>query len=184
MKLVKQMLLKIKDFLRTELFRPTMLGLFINPFYFSRKALWQEIKSLGIHISGRVLDVGCGKKPYQSLVQCREYIGLEIDTPRNRLKSKADLYYDGMHFPVENVSFDWVVCSQVLEHVFNPDVFLSEIARVLKAGGGLLMVVPFVWDEHEQPNDFARYSSFGLRSLLERNGFVIVEQRKTLTDIR
>jgi hypothetical protein len=46
------------------------------------------------------------------------------------------------------------------------------------------MTVPFIWDEHEQPFDFARYSSFGLRSLLESHGFVILEHRKTLTDIR
>ena len=46
------------------------------------------------------------------------------------------------------------------------------------------MTVPFVWDEHEQPWDYARYSSFGLRSLLERNGFIVDEQRKTNADAR
>jgi len=174
----------IKARLRKELFRPTALGLFVNPFYLSRKALWREIKSMSSHISGRVLDVGCGEKPYESLFQCRQNLGIEIATPLNRKKSKADLYYDGSRFPVEDASFDWVVCSQVFEHVFSPKEFLSEIARVLKADGGLLMTVPFIWDEHEQPFDFARYSSFGLRSLLESHGFVILEHRKTLTDIR
>lgn len=82
------------------------------------------------------------------------------------------------------MSYGGVICNQVLEHVFNPDLFLQEIFRVLKPGGKLLMTVPFVWDEHEQPWDYARYSSFGLRSLLERNGFIVDEQRKTNADAR
>ena len=130
------------------------------------------------------MDVGCGKKPYELLFECQEYVGLEIDTPENREKKVANLFYDGECFPVKDASFDWVVCNQVFEHVFKPDEFLSEIARVLKSDGGLLMTVPFVWDEHEQPYDFARYSSFGLKSLLETHGFIVLEQRKTLADTR
>ena len=90
----------------------------------------------------------------------------------------------GGQFPVENGEFDWVICNQVFEHVYNPDQFLSEITRVLKFKGGLLMTVPFVWDEHEQPYDFARYTSFGLKYLLEKHGFTVVEHRKTLADVR
>ena len=48
----------------------------------------------------------------------------------------------------------------------------------------MLLTVPFVWDEHEQPYDYAQYSSFGLRHLLEQNGFVILEHRKSMNDIR
>ncbi len=46
------------------------------------------------------------------------------------------------------------------------------------------MTVPFVWDEHEQPYDYARYSSFGLKFILEKHGFRVIEQRKTASDIR
>lgn len=41
------------------------------------------------------------------------------------------------------------------------------------------MTVPFVWDEHEQPYDYARYSSFGLKYILSENGFEIIEHRKS-----
>jgi len=41
------------------------------------------------------------------------------------------------------------------------------------------MTVPFVWDEHEQPYDYARYSSFGLQHILSKNGFEIIEHRKS-----
>jgi SAM-dependent methyltransferase len=72
----------------------------------------------------------------------------------------------------------------VLEHVFNPDEFIEEINRVLKIGGKLLLTVPFVWDEHEQPYDYARYSSFGLKHLLENHNFKIIESKKSISDFR
>ena len=46
------------------------------------------------------------------------------------------------------------------------------------------MTIPFVWDEHEQPYDFARYSSFGIKSLLEKHGFHVQKQMKSVNDIR
>ena len=80
------MLVKLKESLRKELFRPGLVALFINPFYFARKALYKEIKSVAHYVSGRVLDAGCGRKPYEHLFDCEEYVGLEIDTPENRKK--------------------------------------------------------------------------------------------------
>ena len=94
------------------------------------------------------------------------------------------MFYDGKHIPAEDSSFDWIVASEVFEHVFNPDEFLAEACRVLKPEGGLLMTAPFVWDEHEQPCDYARYSSFGLKFIIEKHGFKVVKQRKTVGDIR
>jgi hypothetical protein len=73
---------------------------------------------------------------------------------------------------------------QVLEHVFNPDRFLEEVARVLVDDGSLLLTVPFVWDEHEQPYDYARYSSFGLQHLLHSHHLEIIEHRRSLPDLR
>lgn len=178
----------IKIWLRTvhhqSAFFPGILGLLINPFYFARKGLAQHIRELAVHITGRTLDVGCGNKPYLSLYNSNEYVGLEIDTPENRSNKQADYFYDGNLFPFANASFDSVVANEVFEHVFNPVQFLSEVARTLKPGGTVLMTMPFVWDEHEQPYDFARYSSFGIRSLLEKQGFSIIEQRKSTDDIR
>ncbi|MBT4482933.1 MAG: class I SAM-dependent methyltransferase, partial [Candidatus Latescibacteria bacterium] len=150
------MLNYLKQYYLNQQFYPTFIGLFINPFYIARKGLVNEIASLSMHISGRVLDVGCGNKPYEKLFNSDQYIGLEIDTPENRRSKKADMFYNGMHIPAENKYFDGVVAFQVFEHVFNPEDFLIELRRVLKQGGKLLMTIPFVWDEHEQPHDFAR----------------------------
>ncbi|MCK4816592.1 class I SAM-dependent methyltransferase [bacterium] len=175
---------KIKKIVKREQFHPGIFGISSNPFYIARKGLYREIRSLSYTVTGRVLDVGCGQKPYKDLFPCDEYVGLEIDTPENRIFKKADKFYDGKHIPLDDSSFDSIVTNQVFEHVFNPDEYLSEIYRVLKPGGTLLMTVPFVWDEHEQPYDFARYSSFGLKAVLERNGFQVIKQRKSVPDIR
>jgi SAM-dependent methyltransferase len=155
----------------------------VNPFYFARKGLYDAIAALAPNVTGRTLDVGCGTKPYESLFRFTEYIGLEIDSP-GRPDKKADYYYDGETFPFPDASFDSLITSEVLEHVFNPDRFVSEMARVLRPGGVLLLTVPFVWDEHEQPVDYGRYSSYGLRHLLEKGGFEIVAQHKTMADVR
>jgi SAM-dependent methyltransferase len=106
-----------------------------------------------------------------------------LDTDVTRANGIADAFYDGGRFPYNDAEFRAVLCNQVLEHVFNPQEFIAEIRRVMVPGGMLLLTVPFVWDEHEQPNDYARYSSFGLKSLLEQQGFQIVRHRKLLADV-
>jgi len=166
------------------MFEPKLLGLFINPFYIARKGLLKSIKPLGKYISGKTLDVGCGTKPYEKYFSSSEYIGIDVKTTMHHSKNSIDVYYDGKAFPFKNEQFDSVLSNQVFEHVFNPDLFLSEINRVLKSDGYLLITVPFVWDEHEQPFDYARYSSFGLKYILNKNGFDIVTHIKTENNIK
>jgi len=165
-------------------FDPGWAGLFCTPFYHARRGLLENLRVFFPELGGEVLDVGCGRQPYRRFLRATRYVGLDVDTPVTRALRKADLFYDGRRIPFAAASFDAVLCSQVLEHVFAPEEFLAEIRRVLRPGGRLVLTVPFVWDEHEQPADFARYSSFGLRALLERNGFEVVAQRKSVADAR
>jgi SAM-dependent methyltransferase len=169
---------------RRQLFAPGVISVFIHPFYFARRGLYANIAQLAPQLSGRTLDVGCGIKPYQSLTNASEYIGLEIDSVEGQAGSAADVYYDGTTFPFDDQSFDSLLINQVFEHVFNPEDFLGEVNRVTKTGGLVLITVPFVWDEHLQPLDYARYSSFGLRHVLETHGFKVVDFRKSMNDVR
>lgn len=169
-------------FYHRQMFHPGWLGVIVNPFYFARSGLRDAMAQLAPMLTGRLLDVGCGAKPYQSFFTVDTYIGLDIDSEATRKFAIADYFYDGEVFPFGDASFDSILCNQVLEHVFNPDEFIAEIKRVLKPGGRLLLTVPFVWDEHEQPYDYARYSSFGLRALLEKQGFRIVQHKKLGAD--
>lgn len=172
----------LKTIYRHQVFFPGWLGLFVNPFYFARSGLSKAMADLSPWLSGRLLDVGCGTKPYRSLFNVADYVGLDIDSELTRKRGIADCLYDGGRFPFEDAVFDSILCNQVLEHVFNPDEFLGEINRVLKPGGKLLLTVPFVWDEHEQPYDYARYSSFGLRALLGKQGLQILQHKKLAAD--
>jgi SAM-dependent methyltransferase len=176
------MLNDLHSFYLRQMFFPSLLALFFHPFYFSRKNLASAISEFSSHIHGHLLDVGCGTKPYRSLFKAERYRGLDIDSPIARERGLADDLYDGTQFPYQDETFDSVLCNQVLEHVFNPDEFLTEINRVLKPGGKMILTVPFVWDEHEQPYDYARYSSFGLKALLEKNGFKIISHQKLAAD--
>ena len=166
-----------------EGFNPGLLGIFVNPFYFARRGLYQNILKLSPGLSGVLLDIGCGTKPYEEICNIDEYIGLEIEDGSDRQYRYADVYYDGKKIPFQNNKFDSVISNQVFEHVFNPDQFLRELNRVLKTDGLLLITVPFIWCEHEQPHDYARYSSFGLVHILEKNGFNILKHEKSSSGI-
>jgi SAM-dependent methyltransferase len=174
---------RLSAFMGTQSFHPTLSGAFVNPFLIARRGLANAIRDDAHLLHGRLLDVGCGSKPYARYFNVDQYVGLDIDTSRTRSLGIADHYYDGHRFPFESSSFDSILCNQVLEHVFNPNEFLAEMNRVLKPGGGVLLTVPFVWDEHEQPYDYARYSSFGLKALFEKSGFVVERQRKINANI-
>jgi SAM-dependent methyltransferase len=169
---------------RRQQFDPGALGWLVNPFYFARRGLRDALARVLPELRGEVLDVGCGTKPYRELVSATRYVGLDRDSPLRRETGAADVFYDGRKFPLPDEAFDGALCTQVLEHVFTPEEFLGEIRRVLRPGGVVVLTVPFIWDEHEQPHDFGRYSSFGLRALLERSGFEVVRLEKTPTDAR
>ncbi|MES2696142.1 MAG: class I SAM-dependent methyltransferase [Verrucomicrobiota bacterium] len=173
----------LREWRLRQLYLPTAAGLLVNPFYFARHGLHVELGRHFPALKGEVLDVGCGCKPYREFVPATRYVGLDIDNEFTRAVGIAEVFYDGGTFPLPDAAFDGVLCSQVLEHVFTPEAFLGEIRRVLRPGGTLVLAVPFMWDEHEQPYDFGRYSSFGLKALLERSGFEVIEQRKSMADI-
>jgi len=172
----------IRDIYQNERFNPGLIGIIINPFYFSRRGLNKALIKLLPKLKGVLVDIGCGSKPYEKYTNADKYIGLELDEEINGRAKTADFYYDGSVMPFENNSTDSVLTSQVFEHVFTPDKFLQEVSRILKTDGLLLLSVPLVWDEHEQPYDYARYTSFGLRYILNQNGFEVIELIKTSND--
>jgi SAM-dependent methyltransferase len=127
--------------------------------------------------------VGCGTQQYKKYFKHTEYTGMEYDSEAGRLLN-ADAYYDGQHFPFVDEEFDSILCTEVLEHVFNPDIFLKEVYRVLKPGGKAFFTTPLLWKEHQKPYDYGRYTSFGIRHIFEVNGFQILEQKKLVVGLR
>jgi SAM-dependent methyltransferase len=177
---------KLKNYILQQLFRPNVLGFFINPFFLGRSAMYINVKKYSNAISGKTLDVGCGSKPYIGLFSnITTYIGMDIEQSGHKHQREyIDVFYDGETFPFPENEFDSLVFFEVLEHVFNPDTFFKQISKVVKKDGHCLVTIPFIWGEHEQPYDFARYSSFGLKHIFHKHGFEIVEHKKYLTDFR
>jgi SAM-dependent methyltransferase len=165
-----------KNFKNKMHFQPHFLFL-LHPFYFARRNLYKYYKLYSLRLNGDLLDIGCGSKPYKNLFDhCKSYVGLEVESNSN--SPEVEFTYDGKTFPFKDENFDSAICSEVLEHVFEPEIFLKEVNRVLKKNGLVIFTLPFFWDEHEQPYDFARYTSFGLKYILEKQNFEILEHNK------
>jgi SAM-dependent methyltransferase len=137
------------------------------------------IKSLKTNlenIKGNVIDIGCGKKPFKKIIStnCKSYIGLESHKTLHGF-SEVDVIGNALILPFTSSSADTVVSFQVMEHVPEPDKFLSEIYRILKPGGYCLLMTPFMWGEHEIPNDYFRYTRYGLDYLARKANFKVIK---------
>jgi SAM-dependent methyltransferase len=128
------------------------------------------------YLKGRLIDIGCGDKPYKELLgsQIQEYIGIDHHETSHD-KTKIDLFGTAYEIPVEDNSFDSAICTSVLEHLEEPEKAIRECFRVLKPGAYVIYSVPFIWHLHEEPRDFYRYSKYGLKYLFEKSGFNIIE---------
>jgi SAM-dependent methyltransferase len=148
-------------------------------FYFIRKGLYSAIKNHSASLKGKLLDFGCGAKPYLSLFAVDEYIGLDFDNPaHDHRNEQIDIIYDGKNIPFPDNHFDSILCSEVVEHLFDLPHTLNEMHRVLKKGGKMLVTCPFVWNEHELPYDYARYTQFALKDIFEKKGFSVLLAEK------
>ena len=115
----------------------------------------------------RVLDVGCGPKPYYPFFAERatEYVGVDVvDDPGRRAASARS-----RSFPSSDGEFDLVLCTQVLEHCDDPAQAVRELRRVTAPGGRVLASTHGVQWYHPSPVDYWRWTHEGLRRLFATN---------------
>jgi SAM-dependent methyltransferase len=131
------------------------------------------------YCSGRLVDLGCGKVPlYEAYKKhitdnvCVDWANTYHDT--NFLDAECDLA--GV-LPFGDQEFDTIILSDVLEHVPSPQLLCSEIARILRPSGIVLLNVPFMYWLHEQPYDYYRYTKFALERLLQDAGLRLVHMK-------
>ncbi len=161
-------------------FEPGLAGVFLNPFYFIRRALFVNIKKLAPQLSGKLLDFGCGRKPYETLFTVDEYVGVDMEkTGHEHTNSKIDVYYDGKHIPFGDSTFDSVFCSEVFEHIFNLEDILLELNRVTKKGGKMLITVPFLLERTRRAIRLWPIYFFGIKHLLKKHGFETIAYYKS-----
>lgn len=146
----------------------------VRPWHFQWlpvKDLYRDLSELLPRFEGKLLDVGCGSKPYAVWLtpdKVQTHVGIDV-----AVGPKVDVVITpGAPWTLDSSSFDVVLCTQVLEHVADLDHVLGEVYRVLKPGGLLLGTIPFIYNEHGAPDDYRRFSIHGVRNLLEPQFFV------------
>jgi SAM-dependent methyltransferase len=130
---------------------------------------------------GRLLDVGCGDKPFQSLFLpfVSAYVGLEHAATFSLTaaggRTRPEIVYGGGTMPFKDGAFDTVLSIQVLEHTPRPALLMSEMSRVLAPDGIMILAAPFQFRLHEEPHDYFRYTPHGLRQLCSDVGLEVID---------
>jgi len=147
----------------------------LEPDWLLQRHLHRDVRAaLAAHGRGRLLDLGCGERPYsEDLPEGVRAFGVDVHGPGSR----PDVWSVAAALPFANGAFDTVLCTQVLEHVPDPDVLVAEAARVLRPGGRLILSAPQVWFLHEEPHDYFRFTRFGIAALCRRAGLEPLELR-------
>jgi SAM-dependent methyltransferase len=134
-------------------------------------------QKIPLHVKGVLADLGCGHVPFYSIYKSYVTENVCIDWPNSMHQNQyLDFACDlNKPLPLANASFDTIIISEVLEHIADPEVIWSEMARTLKPGGKILLSVPFFYRIHEAPFDYYRYTEFALRHLAQKNGLKTIE---------
>ncbi len=163
---------------------PSFAPVWVNPSFIAERGLAAGISRLlllaRLERGQRWVDIGCGTRPYEPLFPAGTYTGLDVlSSGRPDTLKRPDVLYGGGALPFASSILDGILCTQVLEHVPHPDELLAECWRALKPGGKLILSAPFVWQEHEQPYDFFRFTSYGMDALLRQQGFACIDAVKS-----
>lgn len=120
----------------------------------------------------RLLDAGAGEGNYKHYFAAQRYCGLDLGIgDREWNYSTLDVIGDLSGMPFRDATFEGCLNVVTLEHVKDPARVIREIGRALAPGGRFLLIVPFEWEEHQQPHDYFRFTRFGLAYMLDQAGF-------------
>jgi len=159
---------------------------FVNISYFSPiKIARENIKRAMCEVApkyarGKLIDMGCGTKPYESIFKKHvdSYFGVDYpDTASVNYgeKTKADHCADCTETGLDPDSFDTLLSTQAMEHVFDTKKFIAECYRLLKTGGKGIFTIPFLWQCHAEPYDYHRFTKYAIDSLFKEGGFKVLE---------
>lgn len=139
------------------------------------KDIDRQLNKLRGMIKGDLYDLGSGSSPYKSWLQqyCNTYTA--VDWKNSIHQGNVDIEANlSEKLPIPNSVADTIFCISVLEHLPEPQTFLAECSRISKDNSFLILQVPFMWRIHEAPNDYYRFTSYGLKYLLEKAGYTDV----------
>lgn len=132
-----------------------------------------------LEASGKALDVGCGRQPFRRTLESRGFRYVGLDTQQNVDNTVAHVCAIDADLPpalLAESPFDFILCTEVMEHVADWPAAFANFNRLLAPGGRLLITCPHFYPLHEEPYDFWRATPHALRSFAARFGFTIIEQ--------
>ncbi|MCU0849128.1 MAG: class I SAM-dependent methyltransferase [Spirochaetes bacterium] len=135
------------------------------------------LKSIVIEIppESLFLDAGAGQCQYKDIFHKQKYFAIDAAIGDiNWNYSELDAVSDLSRMPFRKETFKTVICTQVLEHVKEPQAIINEMFRILQPGGFLYLSAPQGWGVHQEPYDFFRFTCYGLQYLFEKAGFQII----------
>jgi SAM-dependent methyltransferase len=120
----------------------------------------------------RLLDAGAGEGNHKHYFSAQRYCGLDLGIGDSEWNYAAlDVVGDLSGMPFRDATFEACLNVVTLEHVKEPARVVREIARTLAPGGRFLLIVPFEWEEHQQPHDYFRFTRYSLSYMLDAAGF-------------
>lgn len=125
----------------------------------------QSVRKL--QANSKVLDAGAGPLPYKHFFNHCKYEATDFIDPHKILDFTCSLD----KIPKLANTYNAILCTEVLEHVENPQQVMNEFYRILKKSGKLFITVPQGWMLHQEPYNFFYYTKYGLASLLKKSGF-------------
>lgn len=141
-------------------------------------SLRQFVKRVAARVPGgaSLVDVGAGESPYKPLFSHTAYVSTDWGgtSDHHAYSSGIDFICPADNMPFADNAYDFVLCTQVLEHVRYPEKSVQEMARVLQPGGQLFLSAPQSWEEHEVPHDYHRFTRYALRAYAEDAGLEVV----------
>lgn len=146
----------------------------LNTAFWARKRIADAVAAHAHLAHGVLLDVGCGLKPYQKNFApfVEKYYGTEYSSTSGYMGNLADVAADAAVMPFADASVDTILCTEVLEHVPDPEKVISELARILRPDGIVITTAPFIFPIHDS-FDFFRYTDKGLAEMMKRQGLSI-----------
>ena len=138
-----------------------------------------ELEPVRRYFTGRTLNAGCGNRDISEIL--RKFGAPEVVNYDLASETPGALIGPLEKMPFASGEFDTILCNAVLEHVEAPEPVMREMVRVLRAGGHLLVSIPFLQPFHPVPGDFRRYTADGMRRLGVENGLEVIAISPTHT---
>jgi SAM-dependent methyltransferase len=138
------------------------------------KSFFDRAISRWVRAGASVLDVGCGEQPLRPMVERAggQYTGVDV---AQNLAGTVDVVADITDIPLPDDSFDVVLCTEVLEHVADTSAALTQLARLCRPGGVVIVTSPFMYPLHEEPHDFVRLTPHVFRRWAQEHGLTVAE---------